>query len=1526
MEEEAAVAEITVEDVFMSITEEEEAKLNIQEEEEEEELFLELLSDGLEAAAGGAGVKKKKTDHKKDEVVPAEEEENKGAADVCKVEEKGEEIRQGLVAANHKAQQLLEEEEEAEHPLSGSKHNLKKPISSDDISKKVPAQHVDHLAHLPSFLEEGEEIVEVFGLETRVQKEEVVDQQQSSLVCSSPQEKTTISDVKDNNVAMQAVDVVRLLEEEGKEIITEVVGADAEPLGGEQELIAGCSHLQDGIISDVKEYVHVPDVGKLANAPIVEEGIEIMEGLVQVTQVLEAKQQKSSAACRLQEVTIEVEVKDNLLAQEPAENLAADAHSLVAGEGDRITQNLGETTDLLEAQQQMGLANSPQEIILEVKDDVPGQLVESLADAPFLEEGEEIVFVEDSGGQETQVLEGGENLIEDCSLQETMLDVMDDVLGQATTTESLADAPFLEEGEEIIEDVMVQDTHVLEPEQQHFSADCGPLETITEVRDVGVLMQPVDDLVNMPFVVQECEEIPKGPSQEMTQVLEAEKQRTFGYGSDQQKDADESSSVQPDVKVWEGLRCSFNQQEGEDYCGSPAKKWGNMEFTHLDKEQISPVSMVEGKSQNLETVVRTSGLIGQAKDLQVSSEVELGAEKKLSDLGNPSIAQGTLIVKMESISTNNMSQAAGKSLVSVDQLARNLAGASQKQESYEDISERTTKKRKVFDQKPNVMSMQVKVKEEKRQDTEPVPPNPFGETRATPSSQQDTTKGLPKKRQKQQESIAMVKQGVTSKKGKGTGGKGTRTLRQQVRVSSYDETMADALIEEQLGTSLSKSQVHKKKLGNSEKEYNIEATIAASIGFPREALTEEEIEAGVVQTVGSIEQENYIMVRNHILAKWRENVNIYLKQDMVMESIRMQHKNLVSTAYKFLVRHGYINFGVAPAIKAARPVESNKGSVIIIGAGLAGLGAARQLLAFGHKVTVIEGRQRPGGRVYTKRMEGDNLIAAADLGGSVVTGVQGNPLGVLARQLGLPLHKIREKCPIHQPNGMLVKEDVDAKVELQFNKLLDSASKWREDMEQVADSISLGATLETLRGIEGVGGKLAERQLYDWHLANLEYANAGLLTKLSLAFWDQDDPYEMGGDHCFLPGGNVQLISALAADLPIFYGKTAHTIKYGSEGVKVLVGNEVFEADMALCTVPLGVLQRGMVKFEPDLSQRKQDAIKRLGFGLLNKVVMLFPKVFWDSELDIFGHLAENPSKRGEFFLFYSYATVSGGPLLLALVAGEAAIEFEQTPPLQAVTRVMNVLKGIYEPRGISVPNPVQTVCTRWGSDYLCYGSYSNVAVGASGDDYDILAESVGDGRLFFAGEATIRRYPATMHGAYMSGLREAGNIAAAAAARLAALKGERGIVPKDMVAYSATLAELFKEPDLEFGSFSIIFDHQSNDPQSIALVKLQYGETTKKMVGESSLKPDQQLYMYTTVTRQQAYDLREVRGDKARFAYLCHKLGVKLVGRRGLGPQGDALVVAIKWNRATRKSGGATGPSFKSPKPGVTSLAAASK
>eukprot|EP00976_Prorocentrum_cordatum_P082258 1184743-Prorocentrum_minimum.AAC.2 len=54
-------------------------------------------------------------------------------------------------------------------------------------------------------------------------------------------------------------------------------------------------------------------------------------------------------------------------------------------------------------------------------------------------------------------------------------------------------------------------------------------------------------------------------------------------------------------------------------------------------------------------------------------------------------------------------------------------------------------------------------------------------------------------------------------------------------------------------------------------------------------------------------------------------------------------------------------------------------------------------------------------------------------------------------------------------------------------------------------------------------------------MANLEFANAACLSDLSLAFWDQDDPHEIEGDHVFLPGGNMRLVAALAEGVPIFY-------------------------------------------------------------------------------------------------------------------------------------------------------------------------------------------------------------------------------------------------------------------------------------------------------------------------------------------------------------------------------------------------------
>lgn len=180
------------------------------------------------------------------------------------------------------------------------------------------------------------------------------------------------------------------------------------------------------------------------------------------------------------------------------------------------------------------------------------------------------------------------------------------------------------------------------------------------------------------------------------------------------------------------------------------------------------------------------------------------------------------------------------------------------------------------------------------------------------------------------------------------------------------------------------------------KESTSKASIALSAEFLSNSLLDKEIDVGVVSEVGGVEHYNHILIRNHIITKWRENVSIWVTKDMFVDVIPEYCSRLLDAAYNYLLSYGYINFGVALAIKDKIPAEPSKGRVIVIRAGLGGLEAARQLMLFGFEVTVLEGRKRAGGRVYTNKMEGGNKVVAADLGGSVLTGTLGNPLSLLA--------------------------------------------------------------------------------------------------------------------------------------------------------------------------------------------------------------------------------------------------------------------------------------------------------------------------------------------------------------------------------------------------------------------------------------------------------------------------------------------------------------------------------------------------
>ncbi|XP_028765320.1 lysine-specific histone demethylase 1 homolog 3 [Neltuma alba] len=482
------------------------------------------------------------------------------------------------------------------------------------------------------------------------------------------------------------------------------------------------------------------------------------------------------------------------------------------------------------------------------------------------------------------------------------------------------------------------------------------------------------------------------------------------------------------------------------------------------------------------------------------------------------------------------------------------------------------------------------------------------------------------------------------------------------------------------------------------------------------------------------------------------------------------------------------------------PLQSVK-KVIVIGAGPAGLTAARHLQRQGFSVTVLEARNRIGGRVFTDR---SSLSVPVDLGASIITGVEADvaterrpdPSSLICAQLGLELTVLKSDCPLYDiVTGQKVPAELDETLEAEYNSLLDDmvllvAQKGEQAMkmsledgleyaltrrrmtrfsrsnEEVEQKFFSGASFNAKRGDaeesisqEEILSPL-ERRVMDWHFAHLEYGCAALLKEVSLPYWNQDDVYGgFGGAHCMIKGGYSAIVESLGEGLVIHTDHVVTNVSYGKEPghsdiVRVSTSNGgEFAGDAVLITVPLGCLKAETIKFSPPLPQWKCSSIQRLGFGVLNKVILEFPSVFWDDAVDYFGATAEETDRRGHCFMFWNVRKTVGAPVLIALVVGRAAIDGQCLSSTDHVDHAMMVLRKLF--REDSVPDPVAYVVTDWGRDPFSYGAYSYVSVGASGEDYDILGRPV-DNCLFFAGEATCKEHPDTVGGAMMSGLREA--------------------------------------------------------------------------------------------------------------------------------------------------------------------------
>ncbi|TEY37424.1 hypothetical protein BOTCAL_0519g00030 [Botryotinia calthae] len=298
-------------------------------------------------------------------------------------------------------------------------------------------------------------------------------------------------------------------------------------------------------------------------------------------------------------------------------------------------------------------------------------------------------------------------------------------------------------------------------------------------------------------------------------------------------------------------------------------------------------------------------------------------------------------------------------------------------------------------------------------------------------------------------------------------------------------------------------------------------------------------------------------------------------------------------------------------------------------------------------------------------------------------------------------------------------------------------------------------------------------RLINWHVANLEYSNAITCNKLSLGGWDLDAGNEWEGKHTMVTGGYQQVPRGLLNFPRLLDVKKKSAVKricYNPHGTisssRIDCENgESIEANYIVSTIPLGVLKQNKIEFEPKLPSWKTGAIQRIGYGTLNKIILVFKEPFWDQGRDIFGTLRNPPNKssleqgeyfthRGRFFQWFNCTNTSGVPTLLALMAGDAAFYTEKTSNEELVAEATTVLQGVF---GDHIPMPVESIVTRWGQDQFSRGSYSYTGPNFQSDDYGVMAKPVGN--LFFGGEHTCGTHPATVHGAYISGLRAASEV-----------------------------------------------------------------------------------------------------------------------------------------------------------------------
>ncbi|CAF2636604.1 unnamed protein product [Rotaria sp. Silwood2] len=409
--------------------------------------------------------------------------------------------------------------------------------------------------------------------------------------------------------------------------------------------------------------------------------------------------------------------------------------------------------------------------------------------------------------------------------------------------------------------------------------------------------------------------------------------------------------------------------------------------------------------------------------------------------------------------------------------------------------------------------------------------------------------------------------------------------------------------------------------------------------------------------------------------------------------------------------------------------------VIIIGAGAAGIGAAIELKKTSLSFVVLEARDRIGGRAYTDRETFSSI--PIDLGASWIHEYEPNN----------PMYLYYQKYKTDEKNSFGDDDSDDEVVNLDYDgqclspeveqqakgvcaQLFEHLEKFASENDEQEDRSVEDVIRSYYDQIVEPYGQI--KRIIDSCLATFEVYEASSFPALSAKQWETIDESTICERFVLFGYGTILERIVDQYKFPIRLNTVVtHIDTCNSDRIAVCTStadSPIF-CRRIIVTIPLGCLKRETVVFKPPLPEWKRQAIDRMGFGLMNKLILQFPEQFWNAKKKII--LRTCAEQRGRFL--YTVCLPSPANILILLISGMYARELEHLTDTGILDQVMIFLRQIFPQ--LQVPNPIKTKFTRWSQDPFAFGSYSNYAVHANEQTVEMLTRETADGRVHWAGE-----------------------------------------------------------------------------------------------------------------------------------------------------------------------------------------------